>query len=156
MQYTEMDRRELIDKLKRVKNPRERDRIIWALAGQEEASLRNASPIVVPARPAPGRRMPENPPSMKTPEPQNIPQIAIDVKRLFGFMIPGFLILIGLTNIVPALLRFAASGQIEMEIPRLITGGIFLIMGLVGVLKAMHGRMARQDDAGLEKKTFPR
>jgi len=79
----------------------------------------------------------------RSPVPQNIPQIAIDVKRLFGFMVPGFLVLIGLTNIIPALLRFAASGQIEMEIPRLITGGIFLIMGLVGVLKATQGGRGR-------------
>jgi hypothetical protein len=61
MRFTGKDRQELINKLKKVRDPRERDRIIWALAGQEEAVFRSANPDVPPPRSAPGRPGPERP-----------------------------------------------------------------------------------------------
>ena len=160
MRYTERDRRELINKLKHVRDPRERDRIIWTIAGQEEAAHRNVASTGGPPRRWMGRKLPESSPSGKTPAPQNIPQIVTDAKRLFGFIIPGFLMLIGLANIVQALLLFFTSGQIETEMPRLITGGIFLMIGLVGIFKAKQGAQGRgvpkQDDIRPEKKIFSR
>lgn len=84
MQYTERDRRELIKRLKKVRDPRERDRIIWALAGHEETALRSTSPAAQRSPQAPGRPGPE-----KTPDVRNLPQIAIDAKRMLGFVVPG-------------------------------------------------------------------
>lgn len=138
MRYSETERRALIDKLKNIRDPRERDRIIWALAGQERASHRDIASTAVQPRPANGRSLLKKPPSDKPPEPQTIPQMAADIKKLVGFLVPGFLFIIGCANLLQALLRFVASGKIEPEIPHLITGGIFLIVGMLGILKTMQ------------------
>jgi hypothetical protein len=133
MQYTERDRRELIKQLKKVRDPRERDRIIWALAGHEETALRSPSPAVQRRQAAPGNTAPG-----KMPNLRNLPKIAIDAKRMLGFVIPGFFIIFGITYIGQAILNYIAFRRIETEMPRLITGGIFLVIGLVGIFKAMQ------------------
>jgi hypothetical protein len=139
MQYTERDRRELIKQLKKVRDPRERDRMIWALAGHEGAALRSSSPAVQRSQPAPGKPLPG-----KMPDLRNLPQITIDAKRMLGFVVPGFFIIFGIAYIGQAVLNYIASQRIETEMPRLITGGIFLIIGLMGIFKAMQpGQMKR-------------
>ena len=147
MQFKERDRRDLIQKLKRIKDPRERDRIIWALAGQEEAFFHNApSPAQLP-RPAPRRPEPERPAPGKAPDMRNMPQINIDAKRMLGFVVPGFFAIFGLVRIGQAVLNYIASQDIEAEITGLITGGIFLIVGLVGIFRAMQPPQIKQDEA---------
>jgi len=61
-------------------------------------------------------------------------------KRLIGFVLPGFFIIIGIAYIGQAILNYITLRRIETEIPRLITGGIFLIIGLMGIFKTMHPR----------------
>ena len=151
MRFKERDRRELIEKLKRIKDPRERDRIIWALAGQEEAFFHNApSPAQLPTpppRPAPRRPEPERPAPGKAPDMRNMPQINIDAKRLLGFVVPAFFAIFGLVRIGQAVLNYIASQDIEAEITGLITGGIFLIIGLAGIFRAMQRPQIKQDEA---------
>lgn len=133
MQYTERDRQELIKRLKKVRDPRERDRIIWALAGHEETALRSTSPAVQRSPQAPGRPGPE-----KTPDVRNLPQIATDAKRMLGFVVPGFFVIFGITYIGQAALNYIAFRRIDTEMPRLITGGIFLVVGVMGIFRAMQ------------------
>jgi hypothetical protein len=147
MRFTEKDRRELINKLKKVRDPRERDRIIWALAGQEEAVFHSINPEVPPPRPAPSRPGPERPAPGKAPDLRNMPQINIDVKRLLGFVVPAFFVIFGLVHIGRAALNYIATEDIEAEISRLITGGILLIIGLTGVFRAMQPKQVKPDEA---------
>jgi hypothetical protein len=147
MRFTEKDRQELINKLKKVRDPRERDRIIWALAGQEEAVFHSANPDVPTSRPAPGRPGPERPAPGKAPDLRNMPQINVDVKRLLGFVVPAFFMIFGLVHIGRAVLNYIATEDIEAEIPRLITGGMFLIIGVAGVFRAMQPKQMKPDEA---------
>lgn len=144
MRFTEKDRQELINKLKKVRDPRERDRIIWALAGQEETVFRSANPDVPPPRSAPGRPKPERPAPGKAPDLRNMPQINVDAKRLLGFVVPAFFLIFGLVRIGKAVLNYIASQNIETEITGLITGGIFLIIGLAGIFRAMQSKQPKQ------------
>lgn len=147
MRFMEKDRRELINKLKKVRDPRERDRIIWALAGQEEAVFYNANPDVPPSRSASGLPEPKRPVPGKTQDLRNIPPINVDAKRLLGFVVPAFFMIFGLVRIGQAVLNYVASQDIETEITGLITGGIFLIIGLAGIFRAMQPPRIKQDEA---------
>jgi hypothetical protein len=147
MRFTEKDRQELINKLKKVRDPQERDRIIWALAGQEEAVLRSANPDVPPSRPVSGPSAPKKPAHGKTRDLPNIPPINIDAKRLLGFVVPAFFLIFGLVRIGKAVLNYIAFQDIETEMTGLITGGIFLIIGLAGILRAMQPPRIKQDEA---------
>jgi hypothetical protein len=127
MRNSEADRKQLIKKLKSVKDPRERDRIIWALAGHEQKPLDDTTPAVQPGKMTPGKPM----------DLRNLPKITIDPKRMIGFVVPGFFTIFGIAYIAQSILNYLATRRIETEIPRLITGGIFVIIGLAGLLKAI-------------------
>lgn len=147
MRFMEKNRQELINKLKKVRDPRERDRIIWALAGQEESVFRSANPDVLPPRSAPGRPKPERPAPGMAQDLPNMPQINFDSKRLIGFVVPAFFLIFGLVNIGRAVLNYIATEDIEAEISRLITGGILLIVGLAGIFRAMQPKQIKPDEA---------
>ncbi len=147
MRFTEKNRQELINKLKKVKDPRERDRILWALAGQEEAVFHSVHPDVPPSRPVSGPPAPEKPAPEKAPDLRNMPQINIDAKRMLGFAVPVFFVIFGLVRLGQAALNYFASQDIDAEIQGLITGGIFLIIGLAGIFRAMQPPQIKQDEA---------
>ena len=127
MRNIETDRNQLIRKLKSVKDPRERDRIIWALAGHEQKSSDDTTPAAQPGKMTPGKPM----------DLRNFPKITIDPKRMLGFVVPGFFMIFGIAYIAQSILNYLATRRIDQEIPRLITGGIFVIIGLASFLKAI-------------------
>jgi hypothetical protein len=127
MQNIEADRKQLIKKLKSVKDPRERDRIIWALAGHEQKSSDDTTPAAQPGKMTPGKPM----------DLRNFPKITIDPKRMLGFVLPGFFMIFGIAYIAQSIMNYLATRRIDQEIPRLITGGIFVIIGLASFLKAI-------------------
>jgi hypothetical protein len=127
MQNIEADRKQLIKKLKSVKDPRERDRIIWALAGHEQKSSDDTTPAAQPGKMTPGKPM----------DLRNFPKITIDPKRMLGFVVPGFFMIFGIAYIAQSIMNYLATRRIDQEIPRLITGGIFVIIGLASFLKAI-------------------
>jgi hypothetical protein len=147
MRFSEQDRREIISKLNKIKDPRERDRMIWMLAGQEESMPQSARPDMPPSRPVSGRRKPERPVPTDEPDLRNIPKTSADPKRMFGLVVPAFFVIFAMVQIGRAILNFLATQEIETEIPRLITGGIFLIIGLVGVLRALQPPRMKADQA---------
>ena len=127
MRNIETDRNQLIRKLKSVKDPRERDRIIWALAGHEQKSSDDTTPAAQPGKMTPGKPM----------DLRNFPKITIDPKRMLGFVVPGFFMIFGIAYIAQSIMNYLATRRIDQEIPRLITGGIFVIIGLASFLKAI-------------------
>jgi hypothetical protein len=126
-----MDRDKIIKNLKDIKDPRERDRIIWALSGKEKEGINQKPPAVKPTNVAPG------PTSRPTPGPaQKLPGSPADIRKLVSYIFPGIFIFFGLVNLVQAAMQYQLTGQIEDVIPRLITGGAFIIIGIFGIVKA--------------------
>ena len=122
-----MDRDKLIRKLKTVKNPRERDKIIWALAGKEKDVSDDKPPSVQ---------------SSKTDSPRvpkqiaGLPKLPIDARKLVNYLAPAIFIFFGLVNLVQAIEHFIQTGLIEAAFPQLIMGIMFFIFGLFSIAKA--------------------
>jgi hypothetical protein len=122
-----MDRDKIIKKLKDIKDPAQRDRIIWALAGKEKEVMGEKPTPVAPQKGA------------STPAPERSPkhpQLPVSARKMINYIFPGLFIIFGLMNIVQALMHFHITGQIEDVIPKLVMGGIFILFGIFGIVKA--------------------
>ncbi len=122
-----MERDRIIKKLKDIKDPKERDRIIWALAGKEKEE--------VSGRPAAVK------PKMATPAPppeqmKRLPQVPVNARKLLNYVVPGFFLFFGLVNLIQAIMQYHLTGQLDAAIPQLIMGTIFLLFGIIGIFKA--------------------
>ena len=122
-----MDRHRIIKKLKDIKDPAERDRIIWALAGKEKE--------VMGEKPAPLAPQKAVSSSVRRQE-QKLPQLPVNARKIFNYIVPGIFIFFGLMNIVQALMHYSITGQLEDAIPKIILGGIFILFGIFGIMKA--------------------
>jgi hypothetical protein len=121
-----MERDKLIRKLKTVKNPRERDKIIWALAGKEKDASEET-----PAQVQSGK-------TNSTPVREQVPGLAklpIDARKLVNYLAPAFFLFFGLVNLVQAVAHFIETGRIEAAFPQLIMGIMFFIFGLFSIAK---------------------
>jgi hypothetical protein len=146
MRISDKDRRTLIDQLKKVKDPRERDRIIWTLAGQEQTALPEDGPRVSPLLSLPDRTKTQRSVPQQASQRKEAPMISFHLQRLLGLIVPAFFIIFGLMRIGQALLNYMQSEQIEPEISNLLTGGIFLAFGLVGIFRAMRPEPAKPEE----------
>lgn len=122
-----MERDKLIRKLKTVKNPRERDKIIWALAGKEKDTLEER-----PTQAQPGKA---NPTPVREQVP-GLPKLPIDARKLVNYIAPAIFIFFGLVNLVQAAGHFIETGMIEAALPKLILGIMFFIFGFFSIAKA--------------------
>jgi len=122
-----MDRDKLISKLKTVKNPRERDKIIWALAGKEK-DVSDDKPLSVQSSKTDSTRVPE--------QIAGLPKLPIDARKLVNYLAPAIFIFFGLVNLVQAIVHFIQTGLIEAAFPQLIMGIMFFIFGLFSIAKA--------------------
>ncbi len=136
-----MDRDKVIKKLKGIKDPAERDRIMWALAGKEKGILREKPASIEPQRtaPAPGPK-----------QAQTIPKFPADVRKIFNYVVPGFFLLFGFINLIQAFMNFRFTGRADTAFPHLIMGIIFCVFGILGIIKA---RKRVQDVDEDQKKT---
>jgi hypothetical protein len=135
-----MDKNKVIKKLKDIKDPQERDRIIWALAGKEKDVLSDKPASLEP------RTAPLPPPG----QAQKLPGLPGDARKLIGYVFPGIFIFFGLVNLVQAAMQYHFTGQIEDVIPRLIMGGLLVLFGIFGIVKAkrqVQGGDADQKEA---------
>lgn len=125
--WRDMERDKLIKKLKMVKNPRERDRIIWALAGKEQDTLKEVRTPVQSGKtdamtPTRGRM-------------QELPKLPTDTRKMIHYLAPAILIFFGIVNLVQAILYFIQTGQIEAAFPQLIIGIMFLVFAFFSISK---------------------
>jgi len=121
------DKKKLLEKLRVVKDSRERDRIIWALSGLEKDATGD--------KPAPLE--PRKTVSSSTPEQnQNLPKLPAGIRQLFSFIVPAFFMFFGLMNLLRALMHILPTGKVEAAIPQLIMGAIFFLFGISGFIKA--------------------
>ena len=122
-----MERDKLIRKLKTVKNPRERDKIMWALAGKEKDAFEE--------KPAQAQQGKVNPAPFGGQAP-GLPKLPVDARKLVSYLAPALFLIFGLINLVQAVGHFIETGRIEAAFPQLIMGVMFLVFGLFSIAKA--------------------
>jgi len=129
--WRDMERDKLIRKLKTVKNPRERDKIIWALAGKEKD--------VFEEKPAPAQpgKVNQAPVGEQVP---GLPKLPVDARKLVNYIAPALFLFFGLINLVQAVGHFIETGRIEAAFPQLIMGIMFFVFGIFSFAKAKKGR----------------
>ena len=123
----EMDRDKLIRKLKTVKNPRERDKIIWALAGKEKDATEE-KPAPVQSGQAEAAPIREQAPGL--------PKLPMDARKLVNYIAPAIFLFFGLVNLLQAIAHFIETGRMEAALPQLIMGVMFFVFGVFGLAKA--------------------
>lgn len=122
----DIDRKKLIEKLKSVKNPQERDRIIWLLAGHEKDATGDMEKPVESQRTAPGPPLEQK---------QNLPELPAGARKIFAYLVPGFFLFFGIMNLLQALMQILPSGKVEAAMPQLIMGVILLLFGITTLIK---------------------
>jgi hypothetical protein len=131
-----IDRNDLIRKLKTVKNPRERDRILRLLAGQdlpETEQPKVVSPRQIPAEgpatgPSPSPQ--QNPPPAPESESPAPPMKGIGF--LIGAIVPVFFLIMGIILVLTSLAEFHRGGNPQ----NVFTGIMFIVFGAIGLFKA--------------------
>jgi hypothetical protein len=125
---SEAARKAMIRRLKDVRDPLERDRIIWSLAGQTKSD--------VGYRPSAGSAPSRERSSVKpSPQPSRAPSPPqqLRVGKLGNFIVPIIFILFGISNIGRALDSWARGGNKEEVFMQLLIGGMFIVFALVGL-----------------------
>ena len=122
---TEKDR--LIRKLKSVKDPKERDRIMWALAGKEKDTFEEKPSPVQAGKP-------DTPPGPG--QAAGLPKLPVDARKLVSYIAPALLIFFGMVNLLQAGMHFVETGRIDTVFPQIIFGVIFLLFGFFSLTKA--------------------
>jgi len=125
--WRDMERDKLIRRLKTVKDPKERDKIIWALAGKEKDTLEET--------PTPVRSGKTDTTPVRG-QAQGLPRLPIDTRKLINYLAPAILLFFGIVNLVQATLYFIQTGRIEAAFPQLIMGIMFLVFGFFSIAKA--------------------
>ncbi len=126
MRGTDRERQQLINKLKTIRDPRERERILWALEGMMKDSYGVAQS-------SPG--LTQEPPAAP-PEKMRLPiQMPKQLGILTRFAVPLFFILFGLVFIIQAVLRGMETKDFASEAGQFITGGVFLLFGFSALLR---------------------
>jgi hypothetical protein len=125
---SEAARKAMISRLKDVRDPLERDRIIWSLAGQSkpDAGYRPAA-VGAPSR--------ERSVMKPSPQPSGAPSPPQQLRmgKLANFIVPIIFILFGISNIGKALDSWARGGNKEEVFMQLLIGGMFIVFAIVGL-----------------------
>jgi hypothetical protein len=122
------EKKKLTDRLRTTKDPGERDRIMWALSGLEKGSTRQKPVNLAPT----GKTDEGVPPAQK----ENPPAMPTGVRKFVSYVAPGICLMIGLVNMLEALMRMMQGAQEREYVPTLVTGAIFFMFGITIFIKA--------------------
>jgi len=123
----QMEKDKLIRKLKTVKDPKERDRIMWALAGRGKDTFEEEPSPVQAGKP-------EMPPSQG--QIPGLPKLPVDARKAVSYIAPALLIFFGMVNLLQAVMHYIETGRIDAVFPQLIFGVIFFLFGFFSLTKA--------------------
>jgi hypothetical protein len=122
----ETERQYLIERLKTVRDPVERDRIVWKLAGQEKAEKRPA---------------PKLPDSQEIPENlERFPELPAGARNTMRYLLPGILFFYGIVTIVQAVAKYVTTGPNGEMMMQLALGAIFIAFGFIMMRKAKEAQ----------------
>ena len=133
MRKEDRERQMLINRLKTIRNPRERDRIIRLLAGMEKYGTGRVEespedPWAVPAE-------------TKGPAERKEGKIPKGAGLMLGYALPTFFIIFGLFYIAHALMRLISGEGDPSAGTQIFMGMMFIIFGIFGFLKARRTRL---------------
>lgn len=144
----ESERRYMIRRLKSVKDPAERDRIIWALEGQRREDV-GSRPFKAKKsglfektgekRPLPGSLeqalgLPSQGPAERPVEQtMGAPQPPLKIGNLMGYAVPALFIFFGISNIGRALEGWAKGANNEEVLIQFLIGGMFIVFAVAGL-----------------------
>lgn len=138
---SESRRQDMIRRLKTVKDPEERDQIIWALSGLKRGDTgyrsspglsgwrQKAEKMSSPASASP--RVPAGPAPGAPPETQTGRQTRVG--SLVGYVVPVLFVLFGISNIARAIEAFRAGAGKEEVFVQLLIGVGFLLFAVTGL-----------------------
>ncbi|MBP8985457.1 MAG: hypothetical protein KBG12_06885 [Syntrophobacterales bacterium] len=119
------EKRALIERLKTVKDPFEREKILWALEGIKKGVPETRSPREAGKEPSTAEEKARLP--VKLPKGLGV---------LTQYAAPVFCILFGLIFLLQAVLRGLQKRDFASEAGQLISGAIFLLVGFAALQKA--------------------
>jgi len=134
MKQEDKERQLLINRLKTVRDPRERDRIIRLLArmeqygpGKIQESAEDKWSIQVQAKGPAEAREPAEAMEEKVPKGASF---------MLRYAVPAFFIIFGLIYIAKALMRLIIDESDQADLPQILMGLLFLFFGIISFLKA--------------------
>jgi hypothetical protein len=132
----EKEKQKLIARLKTVKDPREREKILWTLEGLKKAPAATVDQQkTVEATSGPAQAE------------ERIPiQLPKGITLLTQFAVPAFMAVFGLISILTGIFKGLENGDFASETGRFIAGAIFIVMGLGGLRKAGKPQSMPQTD----------
>ncbi len=158
MKQEDRERQILINRLKTVRDPRERDRIVRLLARMEQYGPGKIQESAeekwsLPAQ-AKGPTEAGGPAGAGEHDEGAEKRIPKGASFMLRYAVPGFFIVFGLIYIAQALMRLIDREDGRVDVPQIIMGALFLFFGVIGFLKArkMANRAAPYRGGGPEAK----
>jgi hypothetical protein len=133
MKQEDKERQILINRLKTVRDPRERDQIIRLLTRMEKYGLGKIEESAEEKRSVPAQA--KGPTEAKGPAEAKEQKVPKGVSFMLGYAVPGFFVIFGLIYIANALTHLISDEGDQAAIPQLIMGALFLLFGIMGFLK---------------------
>lgn len=149
MKQDEKERQNLINRLKTIRDPRERDKIIRHLARMERPGTGKMEESAKESWALPGHE--------KGPAEAQAEKVPRGAGFMLGYAVPAFFVLFGLFYIASALMRLISGEGDSSAGPQIFMGVMFLIFGIFGFLKTRRMRLrATQPRGGTTETGKPR
>ena len=133
MKKEDKERQILINRLKTVRDPRERDQIIRLLARMEKYSLGKIEESAEEKGSVPAQA--KGPTEARGPAEAKEQKVPKGVGFMLGYAVPGFFVIFGVVYIANALTRLISDKGDQSAIPQIIMGALFLFFGIMGFLR---------------------
>ncbi len=140
MKLEDKERQILINRLKTVRDPRERDQIIRLLARMEKYGPGKIEESTEDRWTVPAQA--------KGPAEAKEQKVPKGVGFMLGYAVPGFFVIFGLIYIANALTRLISDEGDQAAIPQIIMGAAFLLFGIMGFLKMRKMRSGTAPSRG--------
>jgi|GEM_PF-739184 len=139
---SESQRQDMIRRLKTVKDPEERDRLIWSLAGQKkEATGYRPSRGASGRQPKAEKRLEKRPaPTSVSPVPSAAPSPGVPpatesgqqmrIGNIVNYLVPILFVFFGVSNIAKAVEAFRAGAEKEEVFVQFLIGTGFIVFAL--------------------------
>ncbi len=134
MKQEDRERQILINRLKTVRDPRERDRIVRLLARMEQYGPGKIQESAEDKWSLPAQA--RGPAEAGEPEEGAEKRIPKGASFMLRYAVPGFFVVFGLIYIAQALERLITGEGGQVDLPQMIMGVLFLFFGIIGFLKA--------------------
>ena len=138
MKQEDKERQIIINRLKTVRDPRERDHIIRLLARMEQYGPGKIEESAEEKWTVPSQT--KGPAEVRGPAEAREGKVPKGASFMLRYAVPGFFIIFGLFYIANALTRLISDEGDQADLPQIIMGALFLFFGIIGFMKARKMR----------------